>query len=671
MGKDAGAALGWDEVLEAERAALGVSSDEKRPLWGLCLSGGGIRSATLGLGLLQGLAESGWLRRFDYLSTVSGGGYIGAWLSAWIQRAGRGEVFSQLRSDAPESPVPIRHLRAYSQYLTPRAGVAAFDTWTLVATVGRHLLWTWWAFVPLLLAVVLAPRVALEAARSVWPNASAVCVTWAPAAALLALFVVLAAAPRARTPRWGASLLLAAVAWFTGCGLTLALPAWLLGVSSAAVRHVLAVALSAVAALSGWMGARAASRSASTPARPAASANLAEALAVRCGPVLFTAGLAVALATILLARVPLAATVPALLGMVLMAWLCGRSLDVNASSLQGLYRARLVRAYLPEGDRPLADLAGQRPLPIFNMTLNLTAHPRLRWQQRRAALFTATPLHCGSPLTGWRGTSEYAGGLSVGEAMATAGAALNPAMGQHSSPLVAFVMTLFNLRLGAWWGNPAASSWRRSRPRAGLLWLVREALGRADARGPYVNLSDGGHFENLGLYALVERRCRLVVALDADCDPGLAFADLGNAVEKIRVDLGVPVEFEAAELAAVGRRERRWARARIRYSAVTPGATDGELIYLKPLLLGDEAPDVLGYARAHAAFPHESTRDQWFSETQMESYRMLGLEMARDLTHPCGRVVAPGAQAQAEGYGGDAALGMGAGSGGGLGAGGV
>jgi len=53
----------------------------------LCLSGGGIRSATFNLGILQGLAQSGLLSRFHYLSTVSGGGFVGAWLSAWIHRS--------------------------------------------------------------------------------------------------------------------------------------------------------------------------------------------------------------------------------------------------------------------------------------------------------------------------------------------------------------------------------------------------------------------------------------------------------------------------------------------------------------------------------------------------------------------------------------------------------
>src|ERR1700691_4450571 len=89
---------------------------QEKPLSALCISGGGIRSATFALGALQSLADHRLLDQFDYLSTVSGGGYIGSWLTAWITRAGGIEnVIPQLRSKAepvPGSGVdPIQHLR--------------------------------------------------------------------------------------------------------------------------------------------------------------------------------------------------------------------------------------------------------------------------------------------------------------------------------------------------------------------------------------------------------------------------------------------------------------------------------------------------------------------------------------------------------------------------------
>src|ERR1051326_6218646 len=89
------------QVLEEERLAMGASGDKPRPLSALCISGGGIRSATFALGAIQSLAEHGLLGQFDYLSTVSGGGYIGGWLSAWSTRQGLDKVIPQLRGDAP------------------------------------------------------------------------------------------------------------------------------------------------------------------------------------------------------------------------------------------------------------------------------------------------------------------------------------------------------------------------------------------------------------------------------------------------------------------------------------------------------------------------------------------------------------------------------------------
>src|SRR4051794_18023870 len=145
------------KVEEPRRQALEMD------LVGLALSGGGIRSATFNLGVLQALASLKLLTRFDYLSTVSGGGYIGGWLAAWVRResalscphrqaqaienverqlspsrfqqasAARAEVVNGQRASLPlgavrdEEPQPIHHLRAYSRYLAPVAGLLSTD----------------------------------------------------------------------------------------------------------------------------------------------------------------------------------------------------------------------------------------------------------------------------------------------------------------------------------------------------------------------------------------------------------------------------------------------------------------------------------------------------------------------------------------------------------------
>jgi hypothetical protein len=344
-------------------------------------------------------------------------------------------------------------------------------------------------------------------------------------------------------------------------------------------------------------------------------------------------------------------SLPASLGLtaalLLFGLVMGRYVNINTFSLHGMYRERLVRAYLAasnptrqpsaftgfcEGDDiPLPQLRGQRPLHVLNLTLNLVSGRNLAWQQRRAESFTASPWHAGSRALGYRDSAGYGGprGMSLGTAMTISGAAASPNMGYQSSPLVGFTMMLLNGRLGAWLGNPGPAgrdTWREQGPRSALASVVRETLGLTDDRTPYVYLSDGGHFENLALYEMVARRCRRILVLDGGCDPAFTYEDLGNALRKVRIDFGVPIEFDDAALAALRERKRRGAVARIRYSAVDGGgaAADGRLVYLKPMLLGNEPPDVQSYAAGHPAFPHETTANQWFNESQTESYRMLG-----------------------------------------------
>jgi hypothetical protein len=337
-------------------------------------------------------------------------------------------------------------------------------------------------------------------------------------------------------------------------------------------------------------------------------------------------------------------------------------INVNRFSLHGVYRNRLIRAFLGAarersyGDRParkpqpftgfdqndnlpLARL-WQRPqpqverrlFPVLNIALNLVGGSNLAWQERKAESFTTTPLHCGSLRTGFRRTGDYGGmknGLSLGTAMAISGAAVSPNMGYHSSPLVGFVMTLFNVRLGWWLGNPRATdrTVRSDGPYFGVGAVLRELFGLTTDDARYVYLSDGGHFENLGLYEMVRRRCHFILVSDAGQDPRAHFEDLGNAVRKIWIDFGVRIEFEALHIE--GRTEPPTpgldcAIAVIRYR--DPGARRGVLVYLKPGFHGDESPDIRSYANLHPEFPHESTANQWFTESQMEAYRALGAE---------------------------------------------
>src|SRR5882672_2453127 len=165
--------LSFTEVVAAEYQAIRPNDGPDKPaapLSALCISGGGIRSATFALGVLQGLAEQGILTTFDYLSTVSGGGYIGSWLTAWKQRqCGLDKINPALQPAAPspdaKDPDPIQHLREYNNYLSPKMGLFSADTWTLVATVVRNMLLNWLVLVPLLMFVLMAPRLIFSLAR--------------------------------------------------------------------------------------------------------------------------------------------------------------------------------------------------------------------------------------------------------------------------------------------------------------------------------------------------------------------------------------------------------------------------------------------------------------------------------------------------------------------------
>ena len=233
-------------------------------------------------------------------------------------------------------------------------------------------------------------------------------------------------------------------------------------------------------------------------------------------------------------------------------------ININRFSLHGLYRNRLVRAFLGASrlktqrdgtsnkftdfdtqDSPCLDQLWEpgiaprdshwKPLHIINTTLNLVASKNLAWQERKAAPFTFSPLHAGSgSLQSAQGafrrtyqlgtTRPYGGGgrmgPTLGTAMAISGAAVSPNMGYNSSPGVAFLMTLFNVRLGWWLPNPQDPSYWQNSPRWALRPLFMEMFGLTSERERWIYLSDGGHFENLGLYEMVRRRCRVIVVID-------------------------------------------------------------------------------------------------------------------------------------------------------------
>lgn len=337
----------------------------------------------------------------------------------------------------------------------------------------------------------------------------------------------------------------------------------------------------------------------------------------------------------------------------------------NAFSLNALYGNRLARAYLGASrakcerrphpfigfdDRdnlPLHELGpvadGESPprlFPVINTALNLVkaSGDRLEWQQRKAASFFMTPSYSGCDVLGFVPTKSYGSkpdGLSAGRAMAISGAAASPSMGYHSSRFISMLMAFFNIRLGWWMPNPnRPHGLAEAEPQIGLGPVIAELLSLTDERRRFVYLSDGGHFENLGLYEMVRRRCHRILVVDAGCDPDYQYEDLENAVRKIRVDFGIEITFDRGLLRPDDARRTGMHsfRGTIHYSKSRDDMPDGEIICIKPVLSRDVPVDIRRYAESTRSdgrvFPQQPTSDQFFDEAQFESYRELGLYSA-------------------------------------------
>ena len=151
------------------------------------------------------------------------------------------------------------------------------------------------------------------------------------------------------------------------------------------------------------------------------------------------------------------------------------------------------------------------------------------------------------------------GGPRMAMAVAASGAAVSPNMGYHSSPPMAFLLTIFNFRLGLWIRNPRHKEFRLKRlrrndnpssPWFGLFYLLAELFGMVNDAAAFVYLTDGGHFENMGLYELVRRHCMTIVICDAEQDGKLAFEGLGMAIRKCRIDFGAEIDLDVVTGAA-------------------------------------------------------------------------------------------------------------------------
>ena len=333
-------------------------------------------------------------------------------------------------------------------------------------------------------------------------------------------------------------------------------------------------------------------------------------------------------------------------------------------SIQSWYQERLTRAYIDDGSSKgkrvplLSELVAApsgAPYHLLNATVNLPGSQEIDLRGRRSDFFLFSPHWIGSVLTGYCRTEDMEqalkrpGELDLAAAMALSGAALSAHRGmKRSGPLFRATTLLSNARMSTWLPNPAVLAskkpWRRL-PR--LSGRMRELWGKFDETARQVNVTDGGYVENLGLYQLLRRRCKLILVIDAGEDPSRGCGSLIKASRLAKIDLGIELDIHIANLHSDSDAlsQTHWALGKINYqgSRGVPGkqrstaetSTNsqeiGYLLYLKLSLTGNEPDYVKEYHREHPAFPHQTTADQLFDEEQFEAYRALGEHAMGDL----------------------------------------
>jgi hypothetical protein len=344
--------------------------------------------------------------------------------------------------------------------------------------------------------------------------------------------------------------------------------------------------------------------------------------------------------------------------------------NINFVGLHRFYRDRLMEAFMPTNASvdamtsqfsPVADnlsvsaldrLSSRKhgfPYPIINANAILINDSHRKYASRGGDNFIISPLYVGSTATGWRRTSEYIEGngpLTLPTAMAASGAAASASAGYIGTgitmnPLVSAVMSLLNIRLGLWVGNPFFARSAKKAIRIptflnpGLVSGIFQQAHTFDSG--YLELTDGGHFENLALYELVRRRTKIIVIVDGEADPNISLSSLVSAIRRIEEDFGATLEFEdgmGPDRLMMYPKERYPADARYAAAPFMIGKLsyrhakekDGLLIYIKSAPIEQMDFPTAGYLASNPEFPHQSTVDQFFDPAQFDAYRCLGYE---------------------------------------------
>ena len=144
-------------------------------------------------------------------------------------------------------------------------------------------------------------------------------------------------------------------------------------------------------------------------------------------------------------------------------------------------------------------------------------------------------------------------------------------------------------------------------------------------------MTDGGHYENLGLVELLRRGCTEIYCFDASNDNLDA---LGDAIALARSELGVEIDFESEDDPSHLLPDEKTSLAKtdcvvgqVRF----PGGNQrGRLYYARTVMTAGAPEDVVVYHRRDPRFPHDPTVDQLYTDQKFEAYRELGAHASEE-----------------------------------------
>lgn len=673
----------FKKLFDAEKEHLGIPATEQNAeaevISGFAVSGGGIRSASFGLGVMQALVANKQLHKFHYMSTVSGGGYLGSaltWALHQDPQANTSDKFplgARGSADTKENK-RLNFIRQHSSYLLPDNSIGAVSLAGIVIRSTFISLFVYTALLTVVMVLFKWGRLFCPIDLSEWtplpPDTIQFSGIFIPVAiVLIGVYVIGAFFYSFGTylnslTRGFIKNYLAFILGQQFIGILWKLIIVLLVFGSLPYvytkigeewREAAAGGSTVFGMLVGvWQYVKAQKKESSGGAMSSLTIY-AGAIALVYGLLLIAYGAAQNYITTYTAFWWLAGTT----------LFFGLFVSLNQVGPHRIWRNRLMEAFMPnekavdenkwrpatDADKALMkDMCSRekpRPYHLINTNLILVDSPTVKYRGRGGDNFIISPLYCGSKATGWRTTDTFqkqVSGITLATAMATSAAALNPNAGVSGEGLtrntvVSILLSILNLRLGYWTVNPNVTTplWPANFFMPGLTSEVTRRNMHEKARN--IQLSDGGHFENLALYELIRRKAGFIVVSDGGADLQFNFDDLANAVEKARVDFGALIRFRDADMNSIlggtagdslfdkkyNIAERGYAVATITYPADgnTP-EQKGVLVYIKLAMINDLPTDIYSYKGVNPDFPHQSTADQFFDEKQFEAYRELG-----------------------------------------------